>query len=603
MNGDRMKTIQDYVHVMKLFAAKPFVSWQDGETTASVSYGEAAETVDSYSRGFLEIGLSPGDRIAVFSDNVPEWIIIALGINNAGMVDVPRGENSSDDEIRYIIEHSHSRLVIAADEAIAEKIAKYPHSQVLGLYTIKRAPGLMHISEVKAAGAKSRVKIPAVSGDTSCSIIYTSGSTGAPKGVELSHHNFTSNADACTRAIMISSSDKFLSILPAWNAFERIVKLFALSNGCETFYSSPKTLIKDIKEQEPTVLASVPRVWETVYSAVMRKAGELGRLRKAVFDLGIKTIIDSEKSKAVFHPAKIIGPLVKPYFDSKIFSEIRAQLGGRFRYGVSGGSKLPAHIDDFFAAAGVELIEGYGLTETSPVLAARRPGTAAPYTVGPLLDNVSGRIIDHETGKEMPSGREGILYVIGPNIMKGYYRDYENTRKVLDGGGWLDTGDRGYFDKAGNLVITGREKDIVVLSNGENVNPASIEDQFSKSVLIENILVTGHDWKHLGALIVPRFERLKEWCLAAGIAYDTEHIAKTLSDEKIKELYRQEIKRYINHGSGFKDYELIKEFRLLPEAFLVGRELTATLKIKRRFVVDLYSEYVNSMGERINRSL
>ncbi len=598
-----MKTIRDYVLGMRSFAGKSFVSWQNGGTIETVSYSVAADIVNAYSRGFLEIGLSPGDRVAVFSDNVPEWILVVLGINNAGLVDVPRGENSDEEEIRYIIEHSHSRLVIAADGEIAKKVSKYSHKQVLGLYTIKRAEGMKHISEISAAGAKSLAGMPAVSGDTSCSIIYTSGSTGDPKGVELSHHNFTSNADACTRAIMISSSDKFLSILPAWHAFERIVKLFALSSGCETFYSSPKNLIKDLKEQEPTVLASVPRVWETVYSAVIRKVGEKGRLGKAVFELGVKSIIDSEKNKALFHPSRIIGPLVKPYFDAKIFAGIRAQLGGKFRYGVSGGSKLPAHIDDFFAAAGIELLEGYGLTETSPVLAARRPGTPAPYTVGPLLDNVSGRIIDHETGKELPAGKEGVLYVKGPNIMKGYYRDYQNTHKVLDGGGWLDTGDRGYFDAAGNLVITGREKDMVVLSNGENVNPASIEERFSKSGFIENILVTGHDWKHIGALIVPRFERLKEWCLAGAIAYDPEDLTTTLSNEKIKELYRLEIRKYLNPGAGLKDFEMIREFRLLPKPFAAGRELTATLKMKRRFVVELYSEYVKSMGERINRSL
>ncbi len=598
-----MITIQDYVYRMRGFAGKPFISWNEGGTGASIDFGQAAEIVNSYSKGFLELGLLPGDRVAVFSDNIPEWILIVLGINNAGLVDVPRGENSDEEEIRYIIEHSRSRLVIAADETIAKKAAKYAHSQVLGLYTVKKAIGLKHVSEISGIGAISNVKIPLVSGSSSCSIIYTSGSTGAPKGVELSHYNFTENAEACTRAIKINSADKFLSILPAWHAFERMVKLFALSRGCETFYSSPKTLLRDLKEQEPTIVASVPRVWEAVYSAVMRKAGERGKLRKAVFEFGVKSIIDSEKNKKAFHTSRLIGPLVKPYFDKKVFSEIRAQLGGRFRYGVSGGSKLPAHIDDFFAAAGIELIEGYGLTETSPVLAARRPGSAALYTVGPLLDNVSGRIIDHETGKEMPAGCEGILYVKGPNVMKGYYRDYENTRKVLDGEGWLDTGDRGYFDPAGNLVITGREKDIVVLSNGENVNPVKIEERLAKSEFIESILITGHDWKHIGALIVPHFEKLKVWCLAAGVKYNEENLTLTLTEPQVRELFRQEIRNYINPKEGFKEYELVREFRLLPESFLVGRELTATLKMKRRVIVEIYSEYVKNMGERVNKVL
>jgi len=588
---------------MRSFAGKTFISRDEGGTVTLIDFGQAAGIVDSYSKGFLELGLLPGDRVAVFSDNIPEWILIVLGINNAGLVDVPRGENSDEEEIRYIIEHSRSRLVIASDETMARKAAKYSHSQVLGLYTIKKANGLKHISEISGIGAKSDAKIPPVSGSSSCSIIYTSGSTGAPKGVELSHGNFTENAEACTRAIKINSADKFLSILPAWHAFERIIKLFALSQGCETFYSSPKNLLRDLKGQDPTILASVPRVWETIYGAVMRKAGEKGKLRKAVFDIGVKSIIDSGKKNKTLHPSKLIGQLVKPYFDSKVFSEIRAQLGGRFRYGVSGGSKLPAHIDDFFAAAGIELIEGYGLTETSPVLAVRRPGEAALYTVGPLLDNVSGRIIDHETGREMPAGCEGILYVKGPNIMKGYYRDYENTRKVLDSEGWLDTGDRGYFDPAGNLVITGREKDIVVLSNGENVNPVKIEERLAKSEFIESILITGHDWKHIGALIVPRFEKLNGWCLAAGVTYNEENLSLTLAEPRVRELFRQEIRKFINPKEGFKEYELVREFRLLPQSFMIGRELTATLKMKRRVIVELYSKYVENMGEKLNRGL
>ena len=598
-----MITIQDYVHRMRSFAGKTFISRDEGGTVTLIDFGQAAGIVDSYSKGFLELGLLPGDRVAVFSDNIPEWILIVLGINNAGLVDVPRGENSDEEEIRYIIEHSRSRLVIASDETMARKAAKYSHSQVLGLYTIKKANGLKHISEISGIGAKSDAKIPPVSGSSSCSIIYTSGSTGAPKGVELSHGNFTENAEACTRAIKINSADKFLSILPAWHAFERIIKLFALSQGCETFYSSPKNLLRDLKGQDPTILASVPRVWETIYGAVMRKAGEKGKLRKAVFDIGVKSIIDSGKKNKTLHPSKLIGQLVKPYFDSKVFSEIRAQLGGRFRYGVSGGSKLPAPIDDFFAAAGIELIEGYGLTETSPVLAVRRPGEAALYTVGPLLDNVSGRIIDHETGREMPAGCEGILYVKGPNIMKGYYRDYENTRKVLDSEGWLDTGDRGYFDPAGNLVITGREKDIVVLSNGENVNPVKIEERLAKSEFIESILITGHDWKHIGALIVPRFEKLNGWCLAAGVTYNEENLSLTLAEPRVRELFRQEIRKFINPKEGFKEYELVREFRLLPQSFMIGRELTATLKMKRRVIVELYSKYVENMGEKLNRGL
>ncbi|MEI7904412.1 MAG: AMP-binding protein [Candidatus Firestonebacteria bacterium] len=595
-----MKTLQQMVGHMKSYGGSTAVSWKGAATTVRLSYLEAHDMILTYSKGLLELGLTPGDRVAIISRNIPEWITLTLGINCAGLIDVPRGENTEPEEIAYILEHSRAKLVIAEDAEIVAKINRKSHKELQYIITIKKVKGEKHISELEKLGKRSRKKIKELKPEDTASIIYTSGSTGAPKGVELTHLNFASNVVACADRIKITPKDKFISILPAWHAFERIVKYIALLRGAETFYSSTKTLLADFAEQEPSVMASVPRVWENIYSGVMKKIGEQGKVKKIIFDAGVGLIVGCKK-KTPFHPAKALCSVVHPYLDEKVFKGIRAKLGKNFRFGVSGGSKLPAYIDDFFnIAAGIELLEGYGLTETSPVLSVRQTGQPSPYTVGPLLDNIKGKILDPETGRQLSPGEEGVICVKGPSIMKGYYRNFEETKKVIWEEGWFDTGDRGYFDKQGNLVITGREKDIVVLSNGENVNPLAMEECLTKSKYIETAVVTGHDWRHLGALIVPSFEELRSWCAENRIKFNPDRILEVLENTRVIELYSKEIKKHVNQRSGFKDYELIRDFRFISQSFEVGKELTATLKLKRRIIEEMYADHLDSMSDSIH---
>ncbi len=595
-----LRTLQDLVKTFKNIETLPFISWKESGLVKRLSYGEGLETINAYSRGFLEIGLKPQDKIAIFSSNIPLWIILTLAINNAALIDVPRGHDSEAEEINYILEHSKAKIAIVENQALLDKLRKYRHKHLELVLSIEMLPGVRHISQIEQVGRNSKKLLPRVEREQTASIIYTSGSTGIPKGVELMHFNFISNAVSALNRIKIKQEDKFISILPAWHAFERVVKYAAIVGGAETFYTSQKALLEDMLSENPSVMASVPRIWERVYDGVMKKVKEQSGLKRAVFNLLLKTSIESHKKKHAAHPLKVAGKITTGMLDKIVFNELRAKLGKKFRLGVSGGSKLPDYIDDFFNVARIELIEGYGLTETSPAIAVRVIGSKALYTVGPALEGVKIRITDSETGKETKQGIEGIIYVKGPNVMKGYYRNFEETKKILDNNGWLDTGDIGYLDKHNNLVISGREKDIVVLSNGENVNPVPLETALSRSEYISSVMVTGHDWKFLGALIVPNPDTLRVFCEKNNIRWNENNFQEALNDTKVTELFSREIKKYVNNKTGFKNIELIREFRFLTQPFEVGKELTATLKLRRNKVIEIYKKHIESMRKSIH---
>ncbi len=596
-----LRTLQELVRSFKNIGPAPFLSWKENGLVKRISYAEGYESINAYSRGFLEIGLKPQDKIAIFSSNIPLWSILTLAINNAGLIDVPRGHDSEPEEINYILEHSKARIAIVENREILEKLNKHRHKELQLILSIEEIPGVRHISQIEQVGTISKKGLPKVERRDTASIIYTSGSTGIPKGVELSHYNFISNAVAALYRIKVRPEDKFISILPAWHAFERLVKYAAMAGGAETFYTSQKTLLEDMLSENPSVMASVPRIWERVYGGVMKKVKEQSGLKRVLFNLLLKASIEAHKEENPAHPVKIAGNFSARLLDKIVFAELRSKLGKNFRLGVSGGSKLPGYIDDFFSVAGIELIEGYGLTETSPVISVRVIGSKALYTVGPALEGVSVRITDHETGKEMAQGREGIIYVKGPNVMKGYYRNYEDTRKVLAGDGWLDTGDIGYLDRSNNLVISGREKDIVVLSNGENVNPVRLEAALLRSEYIASVMVTGHDWKFLGTLIVPEPDALMVFCKKNGLKWNEKNFQDVLNAPPVTELYRREIRKYVNQKAGFKNFELIREFRFLTRPFEVGKELTATLKLRRNRVSELYKQHIESMKKSIHK--
>lgn len=593
------KTVRDLLKHLPNFKGDACLSDKKRQADQAISFQSVYTKALNIGKGLHNIGLRPGDRVAIFAKNIPEWLIISLAINNAGFIDVPRGENSSPSELNYIVEHSQARVVIVENESFYKIISQKEHHNLKECFSIKPVKGLRSLGQLEKFGADSAVTLPQIKPDDLCSIIYTSGTTAVPKGVELTHCNFMSNLNAVSLRLDVYSDDKFISILPAWHVLERIAKYVALANGCETFYSTVKSLKHDLVDQKPSVMVSVPRVWENIHNRLMRKIRKSHFFTRNLVSLGINTSIKAVQKKW-YSPLKWLEFPLYIMTRNLVFDKLRESLGGNLKFAVSGGSSLPAYVDDFFRAAEIELIEGYGLTETSPVLSARHFGAKSYHTVGPLIDNVEAKIIDPETGEEMTPGKQGVLFVKGPNIMKGYYRNFSETSKVLHHNGWLNTGDLAYFDKKENLVITGREKDIIVLSGGENINPVPLETRLRKSDYIATAAVVGQEWKRIGVLIDPDIKNLEQYCLENKITFLADDLSASFNNPKIRDLYSKEINKFVNKLSDCQPFQRIQAFRILQYPLRIGYEITPTLKLKRNNIDKSCRVHIESLSDELS---
>jgi long-chain acyl-CoA synthetase len=411
----------------------------------------------------------------------------------------------------------------------------------------------------------------------------------------LSHYNILSNIRALYDRVPVTTEDLAVSALPAWHIFEWAAKLFWMLAGTECFYSKIIDLPQTFEQQKPTMMPSVPRIWEAFYKRVLRTINSEPPAKRVFIRMLMALAVDHARRRRSFDPVRILEAPFHRLFDRKAFDPMRRKIGGRLKYALSGGGKLPHYLDDFFHAAGIEILEGYGLTETSPIVAARTPGAYELYTVGKPLEGVQVRIVDPDTNLECPRDEEGVILVKGPNVMKGYYRDEEETSRVLVDG-WFNTGDKGLVDRRGRLAITGRYKDTIVLYNGENINPGSLEEELLKSPFIATAFVFDQKNRYLDALIVPNFETLQEYCSLNNIPYDAEDIPGALEESQVRQLFSREIKKLINRNPNFKPCETIRNFALLHEEFRIGRELTETLKFKRDIVLELNRNRILSMN-------
>ncbi|MBU1201473.1 MAG: AMP-binding protein [Nanoarchaeota archaeon] len=580
-----MNTLQEMVN--SLLDKKSFnvVSWKENGKLNTINNQEIFETILHSSKGLLELDLKHGQRVALFSDNSPHWFELCLAINYAGLIDVPRGSDSTQEEIDYILDHSKAKLVIVQNKAIYDKVKNSRKlEQILSIEDIEGVKNVKYLEEI---GIKSIKKIPKAVESDVASIIYTSGTTGKPKGVELTHGNFTSNAVATLHFLGDISEDKMISLLPPWHVFGRMEKYVALIGGVEMFYTTPKNVLQDLAEQKPSIMVSVPRIWEAVYDKFTKNPA-------------IKKIngIKSEWLKN-----KLLGYLVP--------KALKKKLGGNLRLVVSGGGGLPEHIDRFFDDNGLEVLEGYGMTETSPVISARVLGSHAYGTVGKPLEKITIEIRD-EHNKVVKDNVEGTIYVKGPNVMRGYHKDMLETWKVMGRDHFLNTGDLGYINSDGNLVITGREKELIVLRGGENIHPTKVEEALLTSQYITSAIVVGEEWKEgkkksepwskLGVLIVPDLENLENYCKENKISFSKENPYSTLDNPDVKSLYKNEIAKYVNNNKQtFKACENVFSMSFVPP-FEVGRELTGSFKPKRvQIIREYHKDKIEKMSKEINR--
>jgi long-chain acyl-CoA synthetase len=574
----------------------------------SRSYSALLSDIRVFAAGLLELGIARGDNVGLISDNRREWLIADLAMLGLGAADVPRGCDATEQEIRYILDFSECRIVILENEKQLAKIV----ARKAGMPMVASAI----LFDPPSADAKARAEAAGLSVRTFAelaTIIYTSGTTGEPKGVCLSHGNFLHQTDVLPSLIHIQAGHVFLSVLPVWHSFERVVQYVILNAGAGIAYSKPigSVMLADMQAVRPQWLTSVPRIWESVMEGVYRTLKNQSPVKRALFSF----FVGIGESYAYFRehllgrvaqfvprlrvleilwsvlPCILIAPL-RGLGTVLVFKTIKSKLGGRFIAGISGGGALPPSVDRFFSAIGVLILEGYGLTETAPLIGVRPQDKPVMGTVGPAVRGSELKIVD-ELGERLPAGVKGFIMVRGPQVMMGYYKKPELTAKVLDENGWLDTGDLGMLTYRGELRITGRAKDTIVLRGGENVEPLPIEQKLAESEYVEQAVVLGQDQKYLAALIVPAQDAVTSWAEENNIPILDYEVL--LQQPEVAELIDYEVNELVNARNGFKSFERIFRFALLAAPFEVGKELSAKQEIKRHAIVEIYHKEVKKL--------
>lgn len=596
----------------------------------STTFAELYDQVREFAAGLQKLGVKRGDRIGLMSDNRQEWFVSDLAIQALGAADVPRGTDSTADEITYILEFSQCSLTVLENKRQLEKVvanlAKMPElKEAIVLdpdFDLEKADaGRLKVHTYRsilesgkdADKAIIEAEIDKGEPDDVMTLIYTSGTTGEPKGVMLTHTNYLHQVKHVPELIFVGPGDRWLSVLPVWHSFERIMQYVALGTGSALCYSKPvgSILLADMQLVRPTWMASVPRIWESVRDGIYRKVNQGGGIKKVLFLFFVSVgAVWSSSAKMVkghvarykkrsrlldaiigFLPFVLLWPL-KALGDVLVFKTIKDKLGGKFVAGISGGGGLPAHVDAFFQAAGILLLEGYGLTESAPVLSLRHQARPVPGTIGPAFPETELKIIG-EDGNQVGPGEIGVLYARGPQVMKGYYRKEELTAEVLDKDGWLNTGDLSMMTYDKEYKIVGRAKDTIVLLGGENIEPAPIEDKLKLSPYISLPVVVGQDKKYLGALILVDPDNVKTWAQENNLGYADEE--ELFTGPEVHNLLSGEISGLISSANGFKMFERITKFTVLPKPFEVSKELSGKQEVKRHVVDKMYAKEIKTL--------
>ena len=577
-----------FFHTAHHFQDKVALLYKEGGKWLPITYHEFEEQVVHLALSLTQLGVSHGDRVALISENRPEWAIVDLAVVSIGAVNTPLYTTLPPVQAEYIIADSQASVVIVSNDKQLAKVMEVRERLPLVKHIVVVDPpaelpaGVTLFSDLLKLGAghpfaEFDARRSAVKPSDLASIIYTSGTTGAPKGAMLTHDNFMSNAQAAAEACRINSTDLFLSFLPLSHSFERIAgHYFPLLMGATIAYAeSIFTVQGNMVEIKPTIMASVPRLYESMESRIKdqlarRPEAERKKAEKA-FEIGWE-----------YHSQRITGE--KPglltqlkywMVDEVALKSMRARItGGQLRYFISGGAPLPVETAKFLTSLGLNILEGYGLTETSPVICVNTPQKRKLGTVGPPIPGVEVRIAD-----------DGEILSRGPHIMQGYFNLPDATAQAINADGWFHTGDIGVLDDEGYLKITDRKKDIIVLANGKNVAPQQIEALMKSSSFIGSIVLFGDRQPNLVALIVPDFEHLKSWARQNGLS--GKEPDELVREHRVKRFYKEELERL---SSSLADFERIRKFALLTRDFSIERgELTPTLKIKRKVVAENFS--------------
>lgn len=542
---------------------------------------EVQDIIDELSLGFLAQGIQAGEKVAIISENRPEWNFIDLALQQIGVISVPMYPTITVADYGYIFDHAEVQVIFAGDQTIYDKALQAGNGRKI--YTFDRLPEVAHWTEVQAEGKSgdraSLVNHKAnVKPEDLFTIIYTSGTTGRPKGVMLTHANVLSNLMSVSHIMSPPvGTSKVLSFLPLCHIFERTASFCFVYMGYSIYYAENMETIGDnLKEVQPHLFNTVPRLLEKVYDKIVAKGYELTGVKKKLFfwalELGLRNDPAADMGGWYDFQLKIANKL--------IFSKWREALGGNIQQINSGASALQPRLARVFWAAGIRVCEGYGLTETSPVVTASI-GTKEEIRIGYV-----GKIVKDV---EVKIAEDGEILVKGPNIMQGYYKEPEMTAEVIKDG-WFHTGDIGILDGR-YLKITDRKKEMFKTSGGKYIAPQVMENKFKESPLIEQLIVVGADRNYPAALIVPSFDGLKEFCKRSDIDYTTD--AEMIQNEQVQEKYLSEVAKF---NELFGNWEQIKRFELLdtPWGIETG-ELTPTMKLKRKVIMEKYADRVEAL--------
>ena len=597
--------------------AVALVAPHDSEDKQTVSFSALRQRIDQAAAGFAALGLAGGEVVALFAENGPRWLVADQGLMRCGAANAVRGSSAPVEELRYILADSGSVGLVVESAALLARLGLDGEAcQRLRFVVLLEgeapaAPGPANVpclswASFMAQGAAA--PLPAApSGDAGrlATLLYTSGTTGEPKGVPLSHGNLLHQVRSLGALVDPKPGDEVLSVLPIWHAYERSVEYFLLSCGCRQTYTTLRNFKNDLQRVRPHYMVSVPRLWEAILSgfedalaamppgrqrllrAALANSRAFHTARRTARDLTLAPEAPATRLRAQVEslarwPAEALAA-------AQLWPRMRQQLvGGRLRTAISGGGALAPYVDGFFEAVGIELLVGYGLTETSPVLTCRRQWANRRGSAGQPLAETSLRIVDPESRRTLAIGERGLVLARGPQVMAGYWGKPEATAKVLDGEGWFDTGDLGLLLADGTLVLTGRAKDTIVLSSGENIEPGPLEDALAALPMVEQVMVVGQDRRQLGLLLVPKAEALAAWASAQGLpgskgseAGEAGEAGPVPADPALLKALSREFNRVLAARAGSRPDERLAGVAVVAPFTIENGLLTQTLKQRR----------------------
>ncbi len=651
----KMQRLVDYSAVQSVPEIWAIAASKFGETVAlhdphaqpevTLTYTQLTQKMQLFAAGLQALGVKAGDRVGLIAENSPRWLIADQGIMMAGGVDVVRSAQAEKEELLFILTESGSTALVVEDSKTLNKLRERLESLPIRLAILlsdeetkeDETLKILNFDRLIALGENHTLQPVTQNWENLATLMYTSGTSGKPKGVMLSHGNLLHQINTFGVVLQPQIGDRVLSILPVWHCYERSVEYYLLSQGCTQIYTNIRYVKADLKSFKPNYMVGVPRLWESIYEGVQKQFREQPAKKQRLINSLLATSQRYIEAHRIaqglalnnLHPplterlvARIKAAALAPIHnlaDRLVYKQVREATGGQVKHLISGGGSLAMHLDNFFEIVGVEILGGYGLTETSPVTNVRRPNRNLRGSSGLPMPATEIKIVDPETRQPLSAMQRGLVLVRGPQVMQGYYQNPEATAKAIDENGWFNTGDLGWVTPENDLVLTGRAKDTIVLTNGENIEPQPVEDACLRSPYIDQIMLVGQDRRSLGALIVPNLEALEKWAdsldlrlslpdsssRGAGGAEGAEEVGgeKPLATQEIdldnpaiQELFRQELTREVKDRPGYRPDDRIGPFRLILQPFSLENGLmTQTLKIRRNVVMERYHDMIDGM--------